>query len=226
MTGGELRQGRKTKKWTQGELAEKLGVSQAYVSLLEKNRRTVPQSLARKAVSLLDLPASTLPVRTDSSVLGADDVARALGTLGYTGFAHLPRTRRLNPAELLMRALSAKNVEARLVEALAWLLVNYPNMDWPWLLRTAKQNDLQNRLGFLVSVAREVADGQRQADVARILAHWESVLENSRLQKEDAFAQDTLTRAERAWLRDNRSDVAARWNLLTSISAGAVASGF
>ena len=66
MTSSELRQGRRTKKWTQGELAEKLGVSQAYVSLLEKNRRPVPESLARKAVSLLDLPASTLPVRADA----------------------------------------------------------------------------------------------------------------------------------------------------------------
>jgi transcriptional regulator with XRE-family HTH domain len=226
MTGGDLRHGRRTKKWTQGELARKLGVSQAYVSLLEKNRRTVPASLARKAASLLELPASTLPVRTDSSVLGADDVARALGTLGYTGFAHLARTKKLNPAEILMGALNSKNVEARLVEALAWLLVNYPHMDWSWLLRTAKQNDLQNRLGFLVSIAREVADRQGQADVAKTLAHWESVLENSRLQKEDAFAQDALTRAERAWLRDNRSDVAARWNLLTSINAAVVASGF
>jgi transcriptional regulator with XRE-family HTH domain len=225
MTGSELRQGRRTKKWTQGELAEKLGISQAYVSLLEKNRRPVPESLARKAVSLLDLPASTLPVRTDAPVLGADEVARALGSLGYTGFAHLPRTRKLNPAELLMRALNSQNVEARLVEALAWLLVNYPNMDWPWLVRMAKQNDLQNRLGFLVSVAREVARTQGHADVAQTLAHWESVLENSRLQKEDAFAQDALTQAERAWLRNNRSDVAARWNLLTGISAAVVASG-
>ena len=41
-----------------------------------------------------------------------------------------------------------------------------------------------------------------------------------------AFAQDSLTRAERAWLQNNRSDVAARWNLLTNISAEAVASGF
>jgi transcriptional regulator with XRE-family HTH domain len=225
MTGSELRQGRRTKKWTQGELAEKLGVSQAYVSLLEKKRRPVPESLARKAVSLLDLPASTLPVRTDAPVLGADEVARALGALGYTGFAHLPRTRKLNPAELLIRALNSKNVEARSVEAFAWLLVNHPNMDWPWLVRMAKQDDLQNRLGFLVSVAREVAARQGQADVAQTLAHWESVLENSRLQKEDAFAEDALTQAERAWLRNNRSDVAARWNLLTSISAAVIASG-
>ena len=225
MTGGELRQGRRTKKWTQGELAHKLGVSQAYVSLLEKNLRPVPESLARKAVSLLDLPPSTLPVRSDAPVLGADEVARALGTLGYTGYAHLPRAKKLNPAELLMRALNSTNVEARSVEALAWLLVNNPNMDWPWLVRMAKQNDLQNRLGFLVSVACEVAGRQGQADVAQTLAHWESVLENSRLQKEDAFAPDALTQAERAWLRNNRSDVAARWNLLTSISAAVVASG-
>lgn len=226
MTGGELRQGRLTKSWTQAKLAKRLGVSQAYVSLLEKNRRRVPESLARAAVSLLGLPASTLPIKPDLSVLGVQDVARSLGTLGYTGFAHLPRTQKLNPAELLVRALDSKNVEARLVEALVWLLVNYPNVDWQWLVQTAKQRDLQNRLGFLVSVARQVAETRGQADVAETLAHWESVLADSRLQKEDAFAQDTLTRAERAWLQNNRSDVAARWNLLTNISAEAVASGF
>jgi transcriptional regulator with XRE-family HTH domain len=226
MSGSELQRGRLKMGWRQSDLAKKLGVSQAYVSLLEKDRRPVPEVLARKAVSALGLPASTLPVRTDSSALDSDDVARALGALGYSGFAHLPRTRKLNPAELLMRALNSKNVEARLVEALAWLLVSYPNVDWQWLVQTAKQNDLQNRLGFLVAVAREVASRRGEEEAAHTLAHWESVLENSRLQREDAFAQDALTTAERAWLRNNRPDVAARWNLLTSISADTVSSDF
>jgi len=212
------------KKWTQSGLAEKLGVSQAYVSLMETNRRPVPESLARKAAWLLHLSASTLPVSSNAAALSADAVARVLGTLGYGGFAHLPRARKVNPAELLVRALSCRNVEARLVEALPWLLVNYPNLDWPWLVRTAKQHDLQNRLGFLVSVAREVAAKRGKADAAEALGEWEAVLENSRLQKEDSFVQDALTAAERTWLRDNRSHTAARWNLLTNVSSETMAS--
>jgi hypothetical protein len=138
----------------------------------------------------------------------------------------LRQTRKLNPAELLVRTLSARNVEARLVEALLWLLVNYPNVDWPWLLSAAKQNDLQNRVGFLVTVAREVAERQGLVAVAEALRRWESVLENSKLQKEDGFVPDALTEAERKWLRNNRSSAAARWNLLTNVSAETVASAF
>jgi hypothetical protein len=116
------------------------------------------------------------------------------------------------------------NVEARLVEALPWLLVNHPNVDWQWLLREAKINDLQNRLGFVVTVAREVAERRGKSEAAAVLRHWECVLENSRLAKEDAFAQDTLTDAERIWLRSIRSQEAARWNLLTNLRAETVES--
>jgi hypothetical protein len=180
-------------------------------------------------VSVLGLPPNTLPVSSASTPLAADEVARALGTLGYGGFAHLRRSRqsrKFNPAELLLRALSSRHLEARLVEALPWLLVNYPKLDWRWLLREAKVNDLQNRLGFVVNVAREVAEKRGSSDAAEVLRHWEGVLENSRLQKEDTFAQGGLTEAERKWLRSNRSKAAAHWNLLTSMSAETVANAF
>jgi transcriptional regulator with XRE-family HTH domain len=226
MSGSELRDARVGKKWNQADLAGRLAVSQAYVSLLESGQRPVPERLTRKLVSVLGLPASTLPVSTESTPLPADDVARALGSLGYSGFAHLRHARKFNPAELLVRTLRSSNVEARLVEALPWLLVNYPRVDWQWLLREAKVNDLQNRLGFVVSVAREVAEKRGKSDAVEVLRRWESVLENSRLQKEDSFAQDALTETERKWLRNNRSKVAAHWNLLTSMSAETVADAF
>jgi len=37
-----------------------------------------------------------------------------------------------------------------------WVLLKYPDLDWVWLLREAKVDDLQNPLGFLVSVARQL----------------------------------------------------------------------
>ena len=83
--------------------------------------------------------------------------------------------------------------------------------------------NLQNRLGFVVTVARELAERRNDATTARALLKWERTLEGSRLQKEDSFAGETLTDAERRWLRTNRSPEAARWNLLSNISVDTLA---
>ena len=224
MAGTELRAGRKAQGLTQANLAHKLGVSQGYVSLLETNQRRVPRRLALRLVSLLRLPSSTLPVTSQTRPLPSERVAGTLGTLGYPGFAYLHHNRRLNPAEFLVRTLRRKNLDARLVEALPWVVMRNPQLDWKWLLPTAKQHDLQNRLGFVVTVARQLAERQNDPAMATKLRKWERVLEHSRLQQEDAFAGDTLTEAERRWLRENRPPEAANWNLLTSIRAETLSS--
>ena len=79
MSGTDLRQARGTKGWNQSELAQRLGVSQGYVSRLESSRRPLPKRLLRKVVAVLGLPASDLPVTSDSEPLPPDNVARALG---------------------------------------------------------------------------------------------------------------------------------------------------
>ena len=53
MTGSDVRQARKQRQWTQADLAAKLGVTQAYVSLLESDRRDVPRRLQPRLVALL-----------------------------------------------------------------------------------------------------------------------------------------------------------------------------
>jgi hypothetical protein len=151
-------------------------------------------------------------------------VTGALGMLGYVGFAHLQPQPALNPAELLARTLRRRAVDARVVEALPWLLVRYPNVNWTWLVQYAKQHDLQNRLGFVVTLAKGLAERRNDAAAAAALEKWEQVLEVSRLQKEDSFAGDTLTAAERRWLATHRSPEAARWNLLSNVSAETLAS--
>jgi len=218
MTGRDIRQARKQKGWTQADFSAKLGVTQAYVSLLESERREVPRRLQPKLVALLDLPASELPLTGDADPLPEHRVAAVLASLGYPGFTHLTRTRKLNPAELLVRTLRRPHVEARLAEALPWVLVHYANLDWEWLVAQAKQHDFQNRLGFVVTLARELADRSGDASTAQVLRTWEGVLERSRLQKEDSFAGDTLTDAERRWLQTNRSEEAAQWNMLSNVS--------
>src|SRR2546426_1033932 len=62
MSGADLRDARSEREWTQAELADRLGVTQAYVCLLERNRRAVPRRLAQKLASVLKLSPSMLPM--------------------------------------------------------------------------------------------------------------------------------------------------------------------
>jgi transcriptional regulator with XRE-family HTH domain len=225
VTSTDLRQARRERGWTQEELAARLRVSQAYVCLLERGRRTVPRRMAEKLVKLLELSPSALPVGTNPAPLKAEEAPSALGALGCPGFAYLRGRRRLNPAELLLRILRAREVDSRVLEALPWMLLRFPNLDWPWLLREAKANDLQNRLGFLLGVARELAELRGEQDTARAFAAQERALEGSRLQREDTF-RESMTNAERRWLHEHRPAQAAHWNVLCTMTASELARAY
>jgi transcriptional regulator with XRE-family HTH domain len=225
MSGADLRNARREREWTQAELAARLGVTQAYVCLLERNQRAVPRRLARKLASVLKLSPSTLPMGVGRASLKPDEATSALGAVGYPGFAYLRNRRPLNPADLLLRALRPRDVDARVVEALPWVVLKYPDLDWAWLLREAKADDLQNRLGFLMSVARQLAELRGETETAKRLAEQEQTLAGSRLLREGAF-RESLTDAERRWLRDNRPPDAAHWNMLSTINAAELANAF
>jgi transcriptional regulator with XRE-family HTH domain len=221
MTGTDLKSGREQKSWTQAQAALKLGVSQPYLSLLEKGMRRVPDRLARKAATLFGLSATKLPVETNwHSVQAKDDSALAsdLAALGYPGFSYLKSRRKRNPAEVVLSALKTKNLDTRLAEALPWVVLEHPELDWVWLVRAAKVNDLQNKLGFLTNVARRLAEKLGKNETATLLSTQESVLERSRLVQEETLCHDSLTQAERRWLKSNRSNEARHWNLLTDLS--------
>jgi transcriptional regulator with XRE-family HTH domain len=221
MTGADLRSGREQKGWTQEQAALKLSVSQPYLSLLEKGLRRVPDRLARKAASLFGLSATKLPVEAHwHSVQAKDDSALAsdLAALGYPGLSYLKSRRKKNPAEVVLSALKSKNLDIRLAEALPWVLLEHPELDWQWLMNAAKVNDLQNKLGFLTNVARRVAEKLGKNETATLLRAQESTLERSRLVQEETLCHDSLTQAERRWLKSNRSTEARHWNLLTDLS--------
>jgi transcriptional regulator with XRE-family HTH domain len=216
VTGADVRAARERRGWQQEELAERLGVSQGYVSLLESGRRSVSKRLAAKLVSLLSLSPSALPVSTPKP-LPNQHVARALGRLGYPGFAYLRHGAKVNPLEVLLGALLADDVDARVVEGLPWLLVRYPDVDWDRLVAYAKQHDAQNRLGFLVALASRLAAARGDATAA-LLERREQALRRSLLQHDDTFARTSLTQTERRWLAANRSPEAKRWNVLTTLN--------
>jgi len=148
-----------------------------------------------------------------------DALALELASLGYPGLSHLrPGGERKNPAEVLLSALSARELDSRLIEALPWVLLNYPDMNWAWLINAAKAHDLQNRLGFVTSVARRLAEMGGEFDKATLLGRWEAELEQSRLEREDTLCHDSLTGPERRWLRERRSEDAKRWGLMADLS--------
>jgi transcriptional regulator with XRE-family HTH domain len=216
MSGGTLRAARLERGWTQHEAAGRLGVSQGYVSLVESGRRPASRALLRRAQRVLSLPVTTLPTG-QAHQLDAAGLAGALAALGYPGFAFLRSRRRLNPAEVLLAALRTPNLEARALEALPWVAVEFFGLDWDWLLAQVKLNDVQNRLGFVVTLARRLAERREDAAAVSILTAAEGRLQRSRLAREDTLCHESMTHAERAWLRSHRPADARRWNLLTDV---------
>ena len=158
---------------------------------------------------------------TRNSTTGLEDsLADDLAALGYPGFSYLKLQHATRtPAELLLAALAQENLDSRLIEALPWLVWTYPNLDWQQLIDAARTNQLQNRLGFVISVARRVAEQRGEAAKVIMLAQAEAQLEASRLSQEDTLCHASLTQAERIWLRQHRSQPAAHWRLLTDLSA-------
>src|SRR5438270_4466967 len=176
MSGDALRKARKQRGWTQTEAGARLGVSQTYVALLEKGHRRLPTKLARKAVRLWKLDPVLLPAAEKTAAVTGDGLARDLSRLGYPGFAYLRGGWLKNPAEVLLSALAQPQLDSRVAEALPWLLLKYPELDCEWLLRQARLLNLTNRLGFVVDLARRVA--QTKGETARYdaLTRWSESL--------------------------------------------------
>ena len=217
-----LKAARNERNWTETEAAERLGMSQSYLAMLERGQRKVTPRLARKFKSVYGLRPTVLPTSDEfkpRDSVANEEFANEVSALGYPGFAYLKaRVTERNPAETLVEALSQTSLESRVVEALPWLLLTYWDMNLGWLVREAKLNDLQNRLGFVESLAEEVSrrPGSKDEERNRALGELRGMLEKSRLAREDTFLKPVNTEVEREWLRENRSDEARHWNLLTS----------
>jgi transcriptional regulator with XRE-family HTH domain len=205
-----MKRAREARGWTQAEAAERLGVSQGYVSLLESGGRPVPQRLAPALRRTLEL--SPLALSPSELNLDSDRLPGLLGALGYEPFGYL-RGRLLNPTAVLLSALRQKDLPSRVVEALPWLALRFPGLNWEWLVGRAKLHDVQNRLAYVVTLASELAG----AGVAAQLRELVLGLEPSRLAREDTLCHDSMPETERRWLRERRSQEAEHWNLLTDL---------
>jgi transcriptional regulator with XRE-family HTH domain len=231
MSGEELREARLRAGWTQQQAAGRLGVTQAYLSMVERGHRVLPPVFARKAVEILHASPTTLPLREGwvSPPSDSDKLRSELAGLGYPGFAHVRGRVRHNPAEVLLNALNQSELDTRVLEGLPWLAFTYADLDWDWAVQNAKLHDLQNRLGFVTTLASRLgaslSSGGSSSSASgdeprsRRLKEYAAVLDRSRLAREDTLCHDSLTEAERKWLRANRPPEAAHWNLLTDMKA-------
>lgn len=221
MTGRELKKYRRNRGLTQEQASDSLGVSQTYLSLLESDKRPLTARLQQKLVNKLHLRPTELPAKAKEykvSAVSDDQLTADLAALRYKGFSHYKPSRLKNPADVLLSALKANDRDARLMEALPWLVLAFPDMNWNDLTRGAKMHDLQNRLGFVVSVARGLAEQRHNKTTATALKRREADLEPSILEREDTLCHDSMTDAERRWLATNRTDDAKRWRILASLS--------
>lgn len=221
MTAVELRQARKTKGWTQQEAAARLGLSQTYLSLLEQGKRRVPKSRIQHVLAVYDsLSPLALPMRgqKDWARMSNVKLAQQLGGLGYPGFAYMRTRATWNPAELLVAALTKDELESRTAEALPWLALAYSNMGWDWVVRQTKLHDTQNRLGFVLTLARSLAERTNDTAVANRLREVEKCLHDSVLRRELTFCHEHMPPAERRWLKQNSTPQAKHWNVLSDLS--------
>ena len=219
MTGEELRSARTASQWTQAEAAHRLGVTQAYLSMVERGSRPVSNELASTVLRVLPFPAVARPLGNVVTPANELFFKEALGELGYPGFAYLHGGASLNPAELILLALDSEELDTRVTEALPWLPLRFPDLPWAWLLRETKLRDRQNRLAYVTVIAKDAAQAESSTEVAAILNVQLTLLERSRLANEDTLCKASLSRAERSWLRQHRPSAAVHWNLLTDLKA-------
>ncbi len=193
---------RKRNRLTQVDAATLLGVSQTYLSLLEKGLRPVTPELRSR------LSASV--VARDRGGVSEDRLRADLSALGYPGFTHIAATRGLvRPDVLMVSVLAMPDADARIVEALPWVVRECSDrMNFAWLVRQAKLRNLQNRVGFVLQLAEGTSVG-----VAKAVAE----LERARLLQEDTLCWDSMRPKTRSVLRERRSELAAHWNVVTML---------
>src|SRR5690242_16915678 len=122
MTSAKWTTGREKAGLTQVTAAHLLGVSQPYLSQLEKGLRVASDALARRAARLYRLPPTVLPLPATQNVrdVSLNDLQRRFAALGYPGFEHVRSGAATNPAEAVLNAVVKGDLDTRLVEAVPW----------------------------------------------------------------------------------------------------------
>lgn len=140
----------------------------------------------------------------------------ALGALGYPGFlslfSEIEAEEGHDPAVVLMAALACDRLEEPVVAALPWLVLRYENLDWNWLVAEARRRGVQNRLGFVVSLALRASAASLGMERLTRLAAIEEELFACRLPRQETRWL-RLPAARRNSAAARRSEEATQWGM-------------
>lgn len=139
-----------------------------------------------------------------------DQLAVALGSLGYPGLSYLESSEPVDPAGVLLDAIDRDDLEPRVRDGLPWIPRAFPDMKWDWLITEAQRRNRQNRLGFIVALA---ALGSPYLAVHnKLIAVTERIAEIRRVEW-DTLCNESMTKAERALVHSQCFPIAERWHI-------------
>lgn len=147
----------------------------------------------------------------------SERIAHGLASAGYPGFAHCSMSANIIAEEVLCDALLQTNLDCRVIEGLPWLIWKLWATDFSPVIAFATFHNVQNRLGFLVSLARQLSEQGNNTDRTAKLIAVEGQLITRRLTKEDFFFREVQQPLEYEYLRKVRSSVAKVWRLVTDL---------
>ena len=140
----------------------------------------------------------------------------ALGALGYPGFrtlfSGLEAEEGHDPSVVLMAALACDRIEESMLEALPWLVLRFEHLDWRWLIGEVRRRGVQNRLGFVVSLALRAGAGMLGMERLTRLAAVEEELFACRLEREET-RWPRVAPARRPVLAARRGEEAVQWGV-------------
>ena len=232
--GKKLKALRESRRWSQSELAERLGISQARLSLIENGKASLDAEELLEVLRIFNVPASDFDPKGRSN--GSDALQNALARQGAR---HLLENQEAIPAsaledpEILIRQVLADGTNPRQVAALAPVLVQQVGrINAPRLWTQFVSYGIQRRIGWLLEntvqaieeILPQTNDRSQAGQLRQARNHYQHLLANVeilRAKDYDHAPADILGQAysARTLEADKKaaSSASARWGIVSKL---------
>lgn len=227
--GRELRALRQARRWTQSELARRLGMTQSWLSRIEKGDASLSAEQLLHAARIFNAGLDRFLPRARGPAS-----ARIQNALARLGASHLHETEDALPTERLSEAGSviqevlATPPSPRHVSALAPVVVEQiSHLNLSHLRGRCAETGLERRLGWALDNAKRALElelGPGASLPGRVRVKYQRALNHLSLphvspppatSAEDIFDADIASRETLKEARKVRSDISRKWRLLT-----------